>query len=267
MDITVTGDATVQTTKLSRRLVLLPYPLEDHINPMLQLASILHSKGFSISILHTRFNAPNPSDHPHFNFVSIPDVAGEKLPVSGTDKLIRLMHYLNDNCLDQIRDCLERLLSEDAGTRVRKRVRVARTTTIWGFLVRVVEGRGYIVKWAPQQEVLAHRSTAGFWTHNGWNSTLESICEGVPMICSPSFGDQLPNARNVIDVWKIGVELENGFERGEIESVIKRLMVDEEGLEMRDRVMSLREKVNICLKKGGSSHSSLEDLVNYIMSC
>ncbi|KAI3705631.1 hypothetical protein L1987_75870 [Smallanthus sonchifolius] len=136
-----------------------------------------------------------------------------------------------------------------------------------GFLERIVEGRGYIVKWAPQQEVLAHRSTGGFWTHNGWNSTLESICEGVPMICSPSFGDQLPNARNVIDVWKIGVELENGFERGEIENAIKRVMVDKEGLDMRDGVMNLREKVNICLKKGGSSYSSLEDLVDYILSC
>lgn len=135
-----------------------------------------------------------------------------------------------------------------------------------GFLETIVEGRGYIVKWAPQQDVLAHPSTGGFWTHNGWNSTLESICEGVPMICSPSFGDQPTNARYVSDKWKIGVELKNGFERGEIEGAIKRVMVDQEGLEMRERIIKLKGKVNSCIKKDGSSYSSLEDLVHYILS-
>ncbi|KAI7757116.1 hypothetical protein M8C21_021052 [Ambrosia artemisiifolia] len=136
----------------------------------------------------------------------------------------------------------------------------------YGFLERIVEGRGYIVKWAPQQDVLAHYATGGFWTHNGWNSTLESICEGVPMLCSPSFGDQFPNARYVSDVWKIGVMLENGFEREEIESAIKRVLVDEEGLELRNKITNIKWKVDLCLKKGGSSYSSLEDLVNYILS-
>ncbi|KAM0039141.1 putative UDP-glucuronosyl/UDP-glucosyltransferase [Helianthus debilis subsp. tardiflorus] len=135
-----------------------------------------------------------------------------------------------------------------------------------GFLERIVKGIGYIVKWAPQQDVLAHPAIGGFWTHNGWNSTLESICEGVPMISSPFFGDQLPISRYVSDVWKIGVKLENGFERGEIESAIRRVMVDEEGLEFRNKIANITEKVNLCLKKGGSSYSSLEDLVNYILS-
>lgn len=122
------------------------------------------------------------------------------------------------------------------------------------------------MKWAPQQEVLAHPATGGFFTHSGWNSTLESICEGVPMICSPCYGDQLPNARYVGDVWKIGVQLENGLERREIESAIKRVMVDREGLEMRDRSINLKTKAELCLEKDGSSYASLDDLVNYIQS-
>jgi len=135
-----------------------------------------------------------------------------------------------------------------------------------GFL-EMVGNRGYIVKWAPQQQVLAHPATGGFWTHNGWNSTLESICEGVPMICQPFFGDQRVNARYVSDVWKIGIHLEyNKLERREIERAIKGLMVETKGQEMRQRSLSLKEKVNLCLSHGGSSYRSLESLTNYIMS-
>uniref|UniRef100_A0A251SQ17 Putative UDP-glucuronosyl/UDP-glucosyltransferase n=1 Tax=Helianthus annuus TaxID=4232 RepID=A0A251SQ17_HELAN len=133
------------------------------------------------------------------------------------------------------------------------------------FLERMGE-RGRIVKWSPQQEVLAHPATGCFWTHNGWNSTLESICEGVPMICSPCFVDQPINARYVSDVWKIGVMLEDGFERVGIEMAIKRVMMDKEGEEMCERVTSLKEKVNLSLAEGGSSCRSLNNLVDYISS-
>ncbi|KAM1162373.1 hypothetical protein PS1_001347 [Malus domestica] len=57
-----------------------------------------------------------------------------------------------------------------------------------GFL-EALNGRAYIVKWAPQKEVLAHPAVGVYWTYNGWNSTMESICEGVPMICTPCLGE------------------------------------------------------------------------------
>lgn len=134
-----------------------------------------------------------------------------------------------------------------------------------GFVEETRE-RGLIVKWVPQKKVLAHSAIGGFWSHCGWNSTLESISEGVPMICQPLNIDQMVNARYVSYVWKIGLELE-GFEKGEMERLIRRVMVDEEGEEMRVRANGLKEKVKEAVENGGCSHDSLEDLVGFISSC
>lgn len=137
--------------------------------------------------------------------------------------------------------------------------------SIEGYLEEVKE-RGHIVKWAPQQEVLAHPSVGGFWTHCGWNSTIESVSEGVPMICMPFFADQAITARYVSDSWGVGLRLERGVKRDEIERAIRKLMVEDEGKEMRSRVTNLKEKADIALMEGGSSNRSLERLISFLCS-
>ncbi|XWS71636.1 hypothetical protein CRYUN_Cryun03dG0155100 [Craigia yunnanensis] len=132
--------------------------------------------------------------------------------------------------------------------------------------IEAIEENGCIVKWAPQKEVLAHGAVGGFWTHCGWNSTLESMSEGVPMICKPCFGDQRVNSRYVSHVWKIGLQLENMFERGEIKRAVKKLMVDKEGEEMRQRAKNLKEKIAFSIREGGSSYNSLNQLIELIKS-
>ena len=127
-------------------------------------------------------------------------------------------------------------------------------------------GRGMVVPWAPQQEVLAHHAIGGFWTHNGWNSTLESICEGVPMMCRPQFADQMINMRYVQEVWKIGFEREGELERGEIEMAITKLLCTEEGRQMRQRAKDLRDKAVKCIEDEGSSKSAIDLLLERIMS-
>lgn len=122
------------------------------------------------------------------------------------------------------------------------------------------------MKWAPQKEVLAHGAVGGFWSHCGWNSTLESACEGVPMLCRPFFGDQLLSARYVCHVWKIGLEMEGVLEREKIEKGIRRLMVDSEGVEIRQRANGLKEEAELCLSEDGSSYNALNELVQHILS-
>ncbi|KAL8260387.1 hypothetical protein R6Q59_028340 [Mikania micrantha] len=131
-------------------------------------------------------------------------------------------------------------------------------------LVSQLKMRGLIVKWAPQKEVLAHSAVGGFWSHCGWNSTLESMFEGVPMLCQPFEFDQKVNCRYLSYVWKIGVEIV--VERGEIEDAIRRVLVGKKGEEMKQRAMEIQEKVKVAVCHGGSSHNSLEAFVDYILS-
>ncbi|XP_010264016.1 PREDICTED: UDP-glycosyltransferase 76F1-like [Nelumbo nucifera] len=442
------------------RLVLFTLPLQGHINPMLQLATILHSRGFSITFVHTHFNSPNSSNYPHFTFIPISD--GLSDAQASMEDVVALSAALNVSCVEPFRERLARLLSDQSEepiaclisdvimhftqsvadslklprivlrtsgvsafrafaafpilrqkgfipiaadaeleaplpdlpplrvkdipvvdtqnaetlyelmdkstnqaksssgiiwnslehleheslTALRQELGIpmypigpfqkycssssssllaqdrsciawldkqapksviyvsygsiaAMTETefvevAWGLansncpflwvvrpgsvrgsewidalphdFLETVSGRGCIVKWAPQDEVLAHPAVGGFWTHNGWNSTLESICEGVPMLCRPYFGDQRVNARYVSDVWRVGVQLENELERGAIESGIRRLMVGKVGEEMRMRALKLKEQVDLSLEKGGSSDQSLEALIAFLSS-
>ncbi|XP_021769077.1 UDP-glycosyltransferase 76F1-like [Chenopodium quinoa] len=133
-----------------------------------------------------------------------------------------------------------------------------------GYLEMVGE-RGHIVTWAPQLEVLSHPAVGGFWTHNGWNSTLESICEGVPMLCQPINTDQYTNAKLVSDGWKIGLKVEKKVKREEIVRSIRKLML-EDGGEMKSRITTLKEKATFCVKEGGSSYTSLEKLTKLLLS-
>ncbi|KAJ6715990.1 hypothetical protein OIU74_008679 [Salix koriyanagi] len=397
-----------------RRLVLVAAPFQGHINPLLQLSAVLHSKGFSITIVHTQFNSPDPSNYPEFNFLFIQDGLSDH-DVASLD-LTAIVLVLNEKCQLPFQECLARLVKEqetrddgiacviydelsyfseaaarnlklpsiifrtsNANTFLARSViiemyvqgripladplsqkavlehpplrerdlpissfgpmknffnlignvrdvrrssaivyntmdclegssiaklqqlchvpifaigpihmivpapscslleedtdcmswldRQAPSSVIYGseqveslpdgFRAIVGEQQGRVVKWAPQKEVLAHNAVGGFWSHCGWNSLLESISEGVPLICRPSFGDQKVTARYVSQVWRVGLHLEDELERGEIESVIRRLMADKEGDEMRQRAMNLKEKAELCIRTGGSSSNSL----------
>jgi len=143
-----------------------------------------------------------------------------------------------------------------------------------GFVERIQRSqRGCLVSWCPQLRVLSHPSIACFLTHCGWNSALESITMGVPMLCWPFFADQFLNQSYIVHVWKIGFSLlkdntistadgTSTIDMSEIKSAVERVVTGEEGAEMKRRAMKLRESAIGAVKEGGSSYTNFRNFVN-----
>ncbi|KAJ0258923.1 UDP-glycosyltransferase 73C3 [Hirschfeldia incana] len=149
-----------------------------------------------------------------------------------------------------------------------------------GFEERVKE-RGLLIKgWAPQVLILSHPSVGGFLTHCGWNSTLEGITSGVPLLTWPLFGDQFCNQKLVVQVLKVGVGagIEETMKWGEEDNI--GVLVDKEGVkkaveelmgesddakERRRRAKELGVLAHKAVEEGGSSHSNITFLLEDIM--
>ncbi|KAL7749190.1 UDP-glycosyltransferase-like protein [Sorochytrium milnesiophthora] len=54
-----------------------------------------------------------------------------------------------------------------------------------------------VMGWAPQVTILSHPATAAFVSHCGWNSVVEAMSNGVPVVGWPLFADQHKNAEMV----------------------------------------------------------------------
>jgi len=85
-------------------LVLIPPPFQGHLTPMLQLATILHSKGFSITVAHAHFNSPDPSNHPNFCF--LPLFYGLSDTHISSKNVVDITATLNKNCVSPIKEVL-----------------------------------------------------------------------------------------------------------------------------------------------------------------
>jgi hypothetical protein len=137
-----------------------------------------------------------------------------------------------------------------------------------GVPAELVEGtkeRGFMVSWAPQEEVLAHVAIGGFLTHSGWNSTLESVVAKVPMICWPYFADQQINSRFVSEVWKIGLDMKDVCERNIVAKMVNDLMVKRKD-EFMKSVEAMAALAIKSVSEGGSSYTNLNHLIWYIKS-
>ena len=135
-----------------------------------------------------------------------------------------------------------------------------------GFLDRT-RGRGLVVPtWAPQVEVLRHPATGAFVTHCGWNSTLEAVTAGVPMVCWPMYAEQRLNKVFVAEGMKLGVVME-GYDEAmvkaeEVEAKVRLVMESQQGKELRDRVAVAKDEAAAALETAGSSKAVLVDFIN-----
>ncbi|XP_059665009.1 UDP-glycosyltransferase 88B1-like [Cornus florida] len=134
-----------------------------------------------------------------------------------------------------------------------------------GFLERTRE-RGLVVKsWAPQVAVLSHDSVGGFVTHCGWNSVLEAVCAGQPMVAWPLYAEQKNNMLVLVEELKLALrmtESDDGFvSAAEVEKRVRELMDSEEGKLIRNQMETQRGEARAAMRKGGSSRVALAELV------
>jgi len=142
--------------------------------------------------------------------------------------------------------------------------------------------KGYIIwNWAPQLLILGHPATGGIVTHCGWNSILESLSVGLPMITWPMFAEQFYNEKLLDFVLKIGVSVGSKVNKfwsneGEDIAVIRREDIaeavillmgsEEESKAMRSRVKKLGDAAKKSIEKDGSSYNNLMELIDELKS-
>ncbi|KAH6808763.1 hypothetical protein C2S51_026546 [Perilla frutescens var. frutescens] len=147
----------------------------------------------------------------------------------------------------------------------------ARITTIEeelpeGFLEKVKDKGLVISRWVPQTKILGHPSIGGFVSHCGWNSVVETMYFGVPVIAMPMRADQPLNAQLVVESGiGVGVEKEcNGMYVGEeVAKAINKVMVERTFYEgLRSKALRLSEAI-----KEKDEHEVNEAAEQLLMIC
>uniref|UniRef100_R7W5X1 Uncharacterized protein n=1 Tax=Aegilops tauschii TaxID=37682 RepID=R7W5X1_AEGTA len=302
-------------------VLLVPYPFQSHINPMLQFAKRLASKGVPAALLVTRLHRQNcPGDNagvrsepfaglpglerwefPSFVFHDAPYPAltapalaqfadrdvGDWVLVNSFDELEYEVPHIKLSHPEKVSGKSETFssgwaeaplqgghLHQVAGRQVLalRRLRLLRQQRVHQEaqlprhvldVAATASGDALVVRWSPQLDVLAHRAVGCFVTHCGWNSTLEALGFGVPMVALPLWTDQPINARLIEEAWGAGVRARRRdasagvFPRGEIEQCVRAVMEDEDG-----RAASARA-ARVCLTPGRASDKKLGESLEF----
>uniref|UniRef100_A0A803NM81 Glycosyltransferase n=1 Tax=Cannabis sativa TaxID=3483 RepID=A0A803NM81_CANSA len=136
-----------------------------------------------------------------------------------------------------------------------------------GFEERM-EGKGLIIRgWAPQVLILGHEAVGGFVTHCGWNSILEGVCAGLPMVAWPVSAEQFYNEKLVTQILGIGIGVGvnkwsrcggDFVKREKLENALRKVMKGEEAEEMRSKAKGFAQMAKRAIEEGGSSYMDLE---------
>ncbi|KNA13960.1 hypothetical protein SOVF_111860 [Spinacia oleracea] len=137
-----------------------------------------------------------------------------------------------------------------------------------GFMTRTRNSGKVIPMWAPQTEILAHSSVGGFLSHCGWNSTLESLVNGVPIIAWPLYAEQNMNAALVEEDLGVAIRpkvlpTKGVVGREEIMEMINKIIEeDDDGVKMRARVKEVQENAIKAYTIEGSTWKSFGQVAN-----
>ncbi|GLJ36108.1 hypothetical protein SUGI_0724360 [Cryptomeria japonica] len=207
-------------------------------------------------------------------------------PHFGTDKeseCIRWLDSQKENSVLYVSFGSQGFLSQDQTKALARGIAASNQPFIWSIkdpvgghvnscdflpegFIEATRTRGIVIHgWVPQLLILSHPSTACFLSHCGWNSTLESISAGLPMLAWPLILDQFANAKLVVEQFRIGLQICEGFDAipnsDIVENTVKAAMTTEIGKEMRQRALQIKESINEV-----SCKLSVKAFVSYILS-
>eukprot|EP00250_Pteridium_aquilinum_P024144 c2849_g1_i1 orf=133-1716(-) len=132
-----------------------------------------------------------------------------------------------------------------------------------------VKGKGLVVDWAPQSHILQHPSIGGFLSHCGWNSSMESLCSGVPVLGFPLISDQPLICKMMVEEWKVALRLDRSSDEGnalavDISRLTREILVGEKGKELRKRAKEWSQLAWKSIQLGGSSRVTLDAIMKLI---
>uniref|UniRef100_A0A7C8YKQ1 Glycosyltransferase n=1 Tax=Opuntia streptacantha TaxID=393608 RepID=A0A7C8YKQ1_OPUST len=138
-----------------------------------------------------------------------------------------------------------------------------------GFLEKAGDN-GKVVHFSPQEQVLAHPAIACFVTHCGWNSTMEALTSGVPVVAFPMWGDQVTDAKFLCDVFGVGVQLSRGEQekrtipRDEVEKCLREATTGPKAAQMKKNALKWKAAAERAIADGGSSDQNIQDFVDEV---
>ncbi|KAL8060969.1 hypothetical protein ABFX02_02G058300 [Erythranthe guttata] len=98
--------------------VCIPFPAQGHINPMLKLSKLLHTRGFFVTFVNTDYNHRRllksggvPAGLPDFRFATIPDGLPPSASEDSTQDIPSLCDSTSKTCLEPFRNLLTELNS------------------------------------------------------------------------------------------------------------------------------------------------------------
>ncbi|KAJ1383924.1 UDP-glucuronosyl/UDP-glucosyltransferase [Sesbania bispinosa] len=264
-------------SKAPIHILLVSFPAQGHISPLLRLGKHLAAKGFFVTFSYHK------SIGEHMEAASTISATPIDLLVL-CSKNPKSLSTSTKICGDSFKvddDCIDWLNSRSPASVVyicfaNQREEALQSGVLPdGFFEKINERGSKVVEWSPQEDVLAHPSVACYFSHCGWNSTVEAVSLGVPVLTFSQFSDQVTNAKLLVDVFKVGIRVNRHLlaenvivNRDEITKCLLEATTGPRAKELKENALKWKNAAEAARAQGGSSDRHLdafvEDIKKYI---